>query len=233
MEPTQSEHSGMRMDRRETLEWLVRVSALVSMGGAGSFGQQASVPPSGVSPARASVGLKSGAMGYGPDPSMVRIYNAGELWSLTLDELQRRTVRALCDVIVPGDSESPAASEVGVVEFLDEWVSAPYPEQQSDRPLVLEGLGWVNGESRRWFGKDFADLDEASREKVCESFADPVKAKVVDARAARFFRRLRDLAMGGYYTTPQGMKAAGYVGNVPVPTFEGPPEAALRHVGLA
>jgi hypothetical protein len=76
-------------------------------------------------------------------------------------------------------------------------------------------------------------LDGEQRQQVCESFADPAQAKLVNAQAARFFRKFRDLAMGAYYTTPQGMKAAGYVGNVPVTTFEGPPMEALRHVGLA
>ena len=170
--------------------------------------------------------------GYGPDPSMVRVYNPGDVWPLTLNLTQIQTMKALCDVILPGDTHSPAASEVGVPEFLNEWVSAPYPEQQADRPLLLEGLEWINNEARKLFGSGFAELQADQKQHVCEFFADPEKARDVGAQAARFFRRIRDLAVGGYYTTPQGMKVAGYVGNVPVTTFEGPTPEALRHLGL-
>ncbi|NBV86910.1 MAG: gluconate 2-dehydrogenase subunit 3 family protein [Verrucomicrobia bacterium] len=213
------------MDRRRALEWLVRVSALVSIGTTEGFGQgRAAVPAAAAAPA---------AAGYGPDPSMVKVYNAGDVWPLTLDASQRRTVKALCDVIVPADAESPSASAVGVVEFLDEWVSAPYPEQREDRPLLLDGLGWVNAQARMQFGKEFADLDGEQKQRVCETFADPALAKAVHGQAARFFRRFRNLTVGGYYTTSEGMKAAGYAGNVPVAVFEGPTPEALRHLGLA
>ena len=56
-------------------------------------------------------------------------------------------------MILPRDQLGPAASEVGVVEMIDEWVSAPYPQQQTDRPVVLEGLAWIEAESRKRFGK--------------------------------------------------------------------------------
>ena len=227
MDPHRPEPIEARMDRRRALEWLVRVSALASLGSTEGFAQ---APATGT-PGHASTA--TGAAGYGPDPSMVRVYSPGDVWPLTLDPAQRRTVKALCDVIMPADAESPSASDVGVPEFLDEWVSAPYPEQQADRPMVLEGLNWVNGESQRRFGREFAGLDPDQRQRVCESFADAAQARTVHAQAARFFRRFRDLVLGGYYTTPQGMKAAGYLGNVPMATFEGPTPEALRHLGLA
>mgnify|MGYP000255188437 CR=1 FL=1 len=65
--------------------------------------------------------------------------------------------------------------------------------------------------------------------------AAPAAAKPLPAfkKAATFFKRFRDLTAGGYYTTPEGMKAIGYVGNMPSGAFEGPPIEALKHVGLA
>lgn len=53
------------------------------------------------------------------------------------------------------------------------------------------------------------------------------------AYTAAFFKRFRDLAFGAWCTTPEGMKAIGYVGNAPSGTFDGPPPEALKHVGLA
>ena len=63
--------------------------------------------------------------------------------------------------------------------------------------------------------------------------ADSAKATPERKKMAPFFKRYRDLTAGGYYTTPEGMKAIGYVGNIASATFEGPPIEALKHVGLA
>ena len=51
--------------------------------------------------------------------------------------------------------------------------------------------------------------------------------------ATRLTALLLAFAVGGYYTTPEGMKAIGYVGNLPSGTFDGPSMEALKHVGLA
>lgn len=50
---------------------------------------------------------------------------------------------------------------------------------------------------------------------------------------AKFFDRFRDLVATGYYTTAEGMKDIGYIGNVPTKTFEGPSEELLKKLGLA
>jgi hypothetical protein len=163
---------------------------------------------------------------------MVRLHQPGDVWPLTLDARQRRITRALCDIIVPAQDGAPSASAVGVPEFLDEWVSAPYPEQAIDRPLLLDGLDWVDAESKRLFLVGFEELDAAQQTHVCERFADRSKAAAIHPNAAKFFKRFRDLAFGGYVTTAEGMKALGYTGNIPLSSFEGPPPEALRHLGL-
>jgi len=46
-----------------------------------------------------------------------------------------------------------------------------------------------------------------------------------------FFRLLRHLVCGAYYSSPAGLKALGYVGNVPlVGDYPGPSAAALDHL---
>ncbi len=85
--------------------------------------------------------------GYGADPDLTKIYMPGDVWPLTLSAAQRRTAKALCNVILPDDGRSPDAGSVGVVDFIDEWVSAPYPHQLQDRPVVLEGLAWMDAEA--------------------------------------------------------------------------------------
>ena len=42
----------------------------------------------------------------------------------------------------------------------------------------------------------------------------------------------RNLCAGGYYSTPEGWKAIGYVGNVPLITFDGPPNEVLEKAGV-
>ena len=154
------------------------------------------------------------------------------MWPLTLTEPQRRTTRALCDIIIPADGTSPSASAVGVPDFIDEWISSPYPAQAGDRATILSGLTWIDAESQRRFQKPFADLSHDQQPLICDDIAS-LKPKPEYKKAATFFKRFRDLTAGGYFTTPQGSKALGYVGNMPSGTFEGPSVEALKHVGVA
>ena len=171
--------------------------------------------------------------GYGTDPSLTRDYRPGELWPLTFTPGQRRLVAALADLIVPADQQSPAASAVGVVDFIDEWVSAPYPQNRRDRPLVLEGLGWLDAESSRRFGQGFAALAVAEQTLLCDDICAPARSAAALQPAARFFARFRDLTAGAFYSTAAGRKDLGYLGNVPLTHFDGPPAALLAKLHLS
>ena len=151
---------------------------------------------------------------------------------LTLTENARATTKALCDLIIPADDVSPAASAVGVVDFIDEWISAPYPQQRGDRPVVLNGLLWIEAESQKRFGKAFPALADAQRAQIADDICSTA-SKPEFADAAKFFAKFRDLTAGGFYTTPVGMKDIGYRGNVPLEKFDGPPIEALKKAGLA
>ncbi|MDB6004797.1 MAG: Tat pathway signal protein [Prosthecobacter sp.] len=206
-----------RMDRRKALQWMLTATATMAVRDPQLFGADTATAK---------------AQGYGPDPVMVKVYKPGDVWPLTLTEPQRRTTRALCDVIMPADEASPSASALGVPDFIDEWISSPYPGQAGDRRLILEGLKWIDDEASARFSKGFADLALEQQTAICTDLAS-AKPLPQHKKAVAFFKRFRDLTAGGYYTTPEGMKAIGYVGNMPSGTFEGPPIEALRHVGLA
>jgi hypothetical protein len=175
----------------------------------------------------------AGRAGYGTDPDLVKEWKPGGPWPLTLTEQGRLTVRVLCDLIIPSDEHSPAASEVGVVEFIDEWISAPYPQQRADRDVILEGLAWIEAEAQTRFGSSFGKVSDAQRAAIADDICSPAKAAPGFARAAGFFARFRDLTAGGFYTTPVGMKDIGYRGNTPLAAFDGPPREALQKAGLA
>jgi hypothetical protein len=214
------------LDRRTTLKWMFAAAAT-----APSL-QTALAAYDGSHFTDLARAIAASQKGYGTDPNLVAEWKPGGPWPLTLTEQGRLTTRALANLIIPADEHSPAASAVGVVEFIDEWISAPYPAQQADRAIVLPGLAWIDDESRRRFGKPFADASETQRAAIADNICG-VNPKPAFATAARFFARFRDLTAGGFYTTPVGMKDIGYVGNVPLATFDGPPLEALKEAGLA
>lgn len=212
------------MDRRTTVKWLLAASAPWAFVKKPTFARQ-------VQSAEISA-YQPVALGYGTDPKPSQAYRRGEFWALTFTPQQRRIATALSDLIIPADSESPSASMVGVVDFLDEWISAPYAEQQQDRRMILEGFEQLERESSRRFEKSFELLEEAQKKSICDDICYAANAKPEFAPAARFFARYRDLTAGGFYTTPEGRNDLKYMGNTPLARFDGPPPEVLRKVGL-
>lgn len=172
------------------------------------------------------------AEGYGPDPKVNGVYKRGDFWPLTFSSKQRKAAAALADVILPADDLGPAASKLRVPDFIDEWVSAPYPRQQRDRESVLSGLEWIDEESNRRFRKNFADLNIKQQQSLCDAFGSQDNKDPKLRQAASFFHTFTSLSMGAYYSTPEGWKAIGYTGNVPSATFAGPPQEVLDKLGL-
>ena len=203
------------MDRRSTLQWMLAAAALPLWEQAGA-----------AAPRRKVVGI-------GTDPNLVKTYRSGELWPLSFTEPQRRTAAALCGLIIPADEHSPSAADLQVHLFIDEWISAPYPEHAKDRRQILKGLAWIDAEARRRFGKSFVEAGETQQHAICDDICLQAKAAPRFADAAKFFARFRDLTAGGFYTTPQGAKDLRFVGNVPSEKFDGPPLAVLTLVGVS
>jgi len=208
------------MDRRTTIKWVLAAAAVGPLARVvEAVGADASAAP-------------SEARGYGTDPGLLKTYHPGELWPLTLNASQRRLASILADIIIPADEKSPSASSVGAVEFIDEWVSAPYPAHLRDRKVVVEGFAWMDAEAARRGGKAFADLAPGEQHAMCEDICDPPRAAPERREAARFFSRFRDLTAGAFYTTPVGRNDLGYIGNVALAHFDGPPQELLARLGL-
>ena len=152
-------------------------------------------------------------------------------WDRVLTDAEKRAVTALADLIVPADEHGPAASAVGVPDFIDEWVSAPYEQQQGDLKVIRGGLAWLEDEAKKRFGKSFADgAAEQQAALVDDIVKDGTEAR---RQAFDFFQLFRNRVAGGYYSTPEGWKAIGYTGNVPIAgDYPGPPPEVLKHLGL-
>ena len=206
-----------RMDRRVAIKWMLSAVGSVALLDHDAFAQMP-VPPAGA--------------GYGVDPNLLKSYKPGDLWPLALNAKQRRTAAVLCDVIIPAEGGAPSASALYVHDFVNEWISAPYPAHLRDRLTIVGGLAWMDEESVRRVGKPFHAIAMQQRHIICDDICYEPKAKPEFKTAAAFFRRYRDLTAGGFYTTPAGMKDLGYVGNVALPAFNGPPKEVKAKLGI-
>ena len=153
-------------------------------------------------------------------------------WEMVLTDEEMRLVSALADVIIPADERSPAASEVGVPDYINEFVSAPAHTEQLT--LLRGGLAWLNRESRERFGTaDFPALTPEQQHEICDGVCFEPDAPADRKPQARFFDAFRDMVSTGFWTTEEGMRDLGYVGNIPLPSFDGPPPEVLERLGLS
>ena len=208
-----------RLDRRTALKWMLTATATLAVTDRAAFASpQQAAPPA--------------TKGYGTDPLLNQEYAPGAFWPLTMTDHQRHTAAVLCGLIIPAEGSVPSAADLKVHDFIDEWISSPYPDQQGDRETVLSGLAWLDREANARYGADFADLTHEQRCAIADDLCHAPDAKPEHAEGARFFAKFRDLTTSGFFTTPQGMHDLGYRGNTPLAEFKGPPREVLEKLGL-
>lgn len=159
------------------------------------------------------------AKGYGTDPNL---FSRHVPWSRSLTSAQLATLTALCDVVLPAEPPYPSAAQIGVQDFLNEWVSAPYPQMQADRTTIVNGLAALDRAGRDRWNAPFATADSRLQTSLFDSWCGGSELQV------EFARKLISLVCMGYYTTRAGHSAIGYIGNIPLPDFPGPPAEVLR-----
>ncbi|MDE2783243.1 MAG: gluconate 2-dehydrogenase subunit 3 family protein [Gemmatimonadota bacterium] len=153
-------------------------------------------------------------------------------WEMVLTDEEMRLVAALSDVIIPADERSSSASEVGVPDYINEFVSAPAHTEQLTQ--LRGGLAWLNREARERFGAvDFPALAVEQQHEICDEIRFEPDAPAELKPLARFFDAFRDMVSTGFWTTEEGMRDLGYVGNIPLPSFDGPPPEVLEQLGLS
>ncbi|MGY4627234.1 gluconate 2-dehydrogenase subunit 3 family protein [Bradyrhizobium sp. USDA 4486] len=167
---------------------------------------------------------------YGTDPNLI---TPRVTWDLILSRHHVRLIAALSDVVLPGTAEFAAPSRMGITHFFNEWLSAPYAKQRSDKDQILGGLDLLDQESRRQYWLGFLWLTKTRKIRVL----DAVIAMGNDQR--KFFARFRYLLVGGYFTSDMGFRAIGYKGNTPLQSFAPIPadvqsiiDSELRQLGL-
>ena len=136
----------------------------------------------------------------------------------TPSELQ--TVRLLSDIIVPRDEHSGSATDAGVPEFLD-FALTEWPEHQTP---IRGGLAWLDRESTRRYSKPFREVAAGEQTAILEDIAYPARARPEMAAGVEFFNRFRDLVLSGFYSSKEGVKDLGYIGNTFVTEWKGCPQ---------
>ncbi len=168
--------------------------------------------------------------GYGTDPDL--LHPAPVPWPRTLTKQQQALISTLADILIPAEAGLPSASDAGVVEVLDEWVSAPYPSQQAHRAQILSGLTWCDAQAQHLFAQPFTQLKPDAQVKIIDEIAFPAaNSGKEDPAPVAFFSLLRALVTGMYYSSPAGAEELGYQGNVPISgDYPGPSPEALQHL---
>lgn len=145
-------------------------------------------------------------------------------------EHELQTVRILCDLVIPADENSPGANSVGVPEFIDSWLAFVGGSAVSE---IRGGLIWLDAESQRTHGENFATAPVPRQLAMLDRIAWIDKVTPNDHEGALFFGELRKLIVGGFFSTEVGTKDLNYQGNVPLAEWLGCPNEALTHLGVS
>jgi gluconate 2-dehydrogenase gamma chain len=139
------------------------------------------------------------------------------------DDRQWRTVRVLCDLIIPADERSGSATQAGVPEFIDDWLNFRTQEDGKDDATaeILGGLAWLDRESMGLFAKNFADAAPNQQKQILDRVAWPARAVAGDRHWLTFFNRFRDLTVSGFFSSKMGIADLPYLGNRAVAEWKG------------
>ena len=138
----------------------------------------------------------------------------------------------LADLIIPADERSGAASSAGTIEFMD-FMLMDETTSEATRVQVRGGLAWMDVESRRRYQKPFLEVAEAQRTAILDDIAWPARARPEFSHGVAFFSRFRDMVASGFWSSQVGVRDLQYMGNVPVPAWNGCPPEALRKLGVS
>ena len=138
------------------------------------------------------------------------------------------TVRILVDLIIPKDARSGSATDAGVPQFMDFFMTDNPGRQNAMRG----GLAWLDLECHRRFSLDFTGCTDAQRREVLDDISWPQRVKPAVSHGVPFFNSFRDLTASGFFTSQMGIEDLDYQGNVFVGAWTGCPDEVLKKLGL-
>lgn len=190
-------------------------------------------------PAVALIPLGNTAAAEQKGPGGAAAHAAATYQRKVFNDHEWETIKVLSNLIIPADERSGSASQAGVPEFIDDWLNFVGGDLKAE---ILGGLTWLDLESKRESGHDFINSTSAQQKKMLDRIAYPDKAAPEDSNYVVFFNHLRDLVVGGFFSSEQGVKDLPYLGNKFVPVWTGCPPNVLaqieenlkaKHVGLS
>ncbi len=153
---------------------------------------------------------EAGLPGYGRNEHE-KAHDKEVLAEVYLNEHELETIAVLCDLILPANANFGAASEAGVVEFI-EFIVKDMPNHQLP---IRGGIAWLDSHSNKLYNKEFKSLSIEEQKAICDTIAYPGKTAPDLMPGERFFTRMRNLTLTGYFTSEMGIKDLGYKGNAP------------------
>ena len=150
--------------------------------------------------------------------------SAGPYKPKAFTEHETKTLRALCETVVPG------ASQGGAFEYIDLLCS----HNDELKATFTGGMGWLDRKMETRVGTVWVDSKPVEQKAMLDIIAFRMN---VDAYGpgVRFFDWARKMTVDAYYTSAAGIKELGYKGNGGMAEFVTPPDAieyALKRSGL-
>lgn len=150
------------------------------------------------------------------------------LSEIFLNEHELETIAVLCDVILPATADIGGAVDAEVPAFIA-FIVKDMPRQQLP---IRGGLAWLDNHSNKLHNLEFKKLSNEQQLAICDTIAFPGKTAPELMAGEKFFTRMRNLTLTGYYTSELGIKDIGYKGNQPN-FWDGVPQDVLDEQGLA
>lgn len=154
-----------------------------------------------------------------------------------------KTITVLSDWLIPAGDGAGSATEAGVPEFIDDWLDAeksggasPWHHRRATGMVGTEVLGsltWIDMECNRRCGRDFVECSHSQQKQILDRIAYPGRAAPEDVNAAAAFSRVRDLVLGGYFSSKMGIEYLPYLGNKYVEQWNGCPQPDLERLGVS
>ena len=134
---------------------------------------------------------------------------------------QYKTLKLLCQTIIPSDADSGGAIEAGAPEFIDLITS----ENDDYQVSLGGGIMWLDNTCVDRYSTTFRNSTAAQQKEILDLIAYQKNADK-DAglsQGVEFFSLLRNLTTDGFFTSEIGIKYLGYIGNTYLTQFPGCP----------
>jgi Gluconate 2-dehydrogenase subunit 3 len=211
--------------------------------------EQSNIPKEGQAPEQSKGGVKRRdllrAMGVIPAAALISSGTAQAAGSMPmlapaqaaakayqrkiLNEHEWKTVSMLSDIIIPADEKSGSATQAGVPEFIDDWLDFRGGELMAQ---IRGGLTWLDMECNRLYHHDFIACNDSEKKQILDRISYPKTAALEDSNAVAFFNHLRDLVVGGFFSSKMGVADLPYLGNQVVHEWKGCPPEVLDKLGV-